>query len=260
MVPRYAGQAWTVARFTVLEAVRTRLFIVFLCVLALAWLGGAFVRALAVTEGSRLQVVFLAGMLRWAAVFVISLYTISATVREFNDKTLELLLALDLPRAAYGFGKFLGFSIVAWGLAAFCGAGLSFSAPGEPLLAWSLSLAMELWMVVAMSLFCVATFSQVMPAAAVVVGFVLLGRSIGAIQLMTASPVLDAASPIHRAMSWTIDAIALLLPRLDTFTQSAWLVNESAAWPALPPLLAQSLITVALLLAAALFDLYRRDL
>lgn len=51
-----------------------------------------------------------------------------------------------------------------------------------------------------------------------------------------------------------------MLPRLDDFTRTDWLVYHSGGWAALGPLAAQTLIYLALLTAAALFDLYSRNL
>ena len=66
--------------------------------------------AVAITETTRLQTGFLAASARMAVVFVLCLHVASSMVREFNDKGVDLLLSLDLPRAGYFFGKLLGFA------------------------------------------------------------------------------------------------------------------------------------------------------
>ena len=58
-------------------------------------------------------------------------------------------------------------------------------APLPAALQWVLALALELAMVAALSLFCVMTFTQLMPAASFVAGFYLLARALTAIRLIS---------------------------------------------------------------------------
>jgi hypothetical protein len=56
-----------------------------------------------------------------------------------------------------------------------------------------------------------------------------------------------------------VDSVWLLLPSLNVFTQTAWLVNQ-AEWRMILPIVVQSAIYIGLLLGAALFDFYRKNL
>ncbi|MDP3686234.1 MAG: hypothetical protein Q8R64_01475, partial [Sulfurimicrobium sp.] len=132
-------------------------------------------------------------------------------------------------------------------------------APPSQVILWGLSLLGELWIVTALSLFCLLTFNQIMPAMSLVLGFYLLARSMAAIQLIGHTP-LNADGQAQQFMVHAIDAIALLLPRFDTFTQTAWLVDSSGSWAQLGPIAAQTLIYLALLVAGAMFDLSRKNL
>jgi hypothetical protein len=49
------------------------------------------------------------------------------------------------------------------------------------------------------------------------------------------------------------------VPALDAWTQTAWLVNEPAAWSAILPLLGLGALYVVLLAAATMFDFYRKN-
>jgi len=95
-----------IARFTLLEAVRTRLPLVALAIMALLFLGGLFVQHISVTETARMQTGFLAAALRLSLVFILSLHVAASMVREFNDKGVELLLSLDLPGPATTWADF----------------------------------------------------------------------------------------------------------------------------------------------------------
>ena len=55
-------------------------------------------------------------------------------------------------------------------------------------------------------------------------------------------------------------SLALLLPRLDQFAQTRWLVDGVVPAPMLGALALQTLIFVALITSAAMFDMYRKNL
>jgi hypothetical protein len=248
----------TIARYTLLEAWRTRLPWLALVILIAVCAASLFVKAIAITETLRLQVAFIAAVLRVAMVFIAGLYAIAATVRESNDKGMDLALSLDLPRAAWLLGKLGGFCLVAAGLAWAATIPLLVLAPWPQALAWGVSLMLELWIVIALALFCITTFNQLMPAASLVLAFYLLARSITAIRLIAASPLSDVGGGIgYHIMNGAVKAIAFVVPAFDHYTQTAWLVNGTH--PALGSIVVQSAIYIALLAAAALFDFYRKN-
>lgn len=249
----------TIARYTLLEAARTQLPALVLVTFALLFAASFFIETISITEGARFQSGFYAATARLAAVFIAALYVIATVAREFNDKVLEVLLALDLPRSHYVLGKLAGFLAIALAIAAAAAAPLAGLAAPQPALAWAASLALELAIVAALALFCVITFNQLTAAACFVLAFYALARSLTAIRLMSENPITGADTLPHQAARFVIEALALLLPALDSWTQTAWLVNEAAFWPALAPLAWQSALYVALLAAAALFDFHRKN-
>lgn len=250
---------FTIAYFTFLEAARARLTRLVLLLLLSAFAGSLFLQAIAIADSQRIQTAFLAAMLRPAGIFVLCLFIIGSLSREFNEKGLELILSLDIPRASYVLGKQLGFMGIGLLLTATIASLLLVFAPASQVAMWSLSLLCELWIMTALSLFCIFTFSQILPALCMVLGFYLLARSISAILLIGHTP-LNADGIAQQFMVHAIDAIALLLPRLDSFTQTAWLVNNSGHWTQLGPIVLQTLVYLTLLLAGALFDLSRKNL
>ena len=249
----------TIAQFTLLEAQRTRLPA--LAVLALAILLGAsfFVEQLAIAEGSRFQTGFYAASARFAAVFIAAFYVLASVTREFDDKGLDILLALDLPRAHYVLGKLAGFLGIAAVLACVACAPLLWAAPLQAVVQWAISMTFELAVMTALALFCIITFNQLLPAAGFVVAFDLLARTLTSMRLMGAHPVAGADSISHQVMSWVVEGLALVLPALDGWTQTAWLVNQRAEWTEVGWIVAQGALYVMLLAAAAMFDFYRKN-
>lgn len=253
-------QIVTLARFTLLEAWRTRVLLLFIVALALVSGAAYFVQQLAITESTRIYITFSASASRVISVFVLSLYILTTLVRELNDKGLELSLSFDLRRADYILGRLLGFTLIALPMALLAGLLQGVLAPLSATLQWTASLALELVMVAALSLFCVLTFTQLMPAASFVAGFYLLARAMTSIQLISATPIVVDKSPSHQLIAWILDSLALVLPALDRFTQSSWLADSAAGWQSIGMCAAQAMIYIALLVSAAMFDFYRRNL
>ena len=76
---------------------------------------------------------------------------------------------------------------------------------------------------------------------------------------MSGSSLLGVDGFGQKASAALADALALAVPRMDAFTQTAWLVNDAVAQPALLNIFLQTTVYVSLLLAAAMFDLYRKN-
>jgi ABC-type transport system involved in multi-copper enzyme maturation permease subunit len=247
----------TLARATVLEAVRNRLLWLAALVVVVAFGLAQFLGQVAIAETRETQSALLAAPLRVAAVFITAVFVITSMVRESNDKVTELLLSLPASRSAYFFGKFAGFASVSAVLALLCAAPLLPVAQAGGLALWTLSLLCELLIVAAVSLFCVLTLVQVVPALSAVAGFYLLSRSMTAMQIIAGASLQDATLA-DRVVNAVVGVIALLLPSLDRMTQTAWLLG-GALGGAASAVFGQTAIYVTLICAAALFDLYRKN-
>ncbi len=250
---------FTIAYYTLLEAARNRLIYLIGLILAIALAFTLFLKQVAITEGDDIQLALLAALFRLAAVFIVAAFVIVSQVREVNDKVMELLLTRDLSRADYLFGKLIGYLGVALALSILFTIPLFFLAAPDRALVWGLSLFFELSIVTALSLFCVLTFNQVVGSLAAVAGCYALSRSMAALQLIGASRAHDGDLLMDRIANYTLDGIAFFLPRLDLFTQTGWLLSHREFNVDMPWLIAQSMIYIALLSMATLFDLRRKN-
>ena len=250
----------TIGKYTALEALRTRVPATALLTLVLLVCASLFVRELAVTEAARFQITFYAAAARLCAVFLTSVYVLASISREFNDKGLEVVLALDVPRSHYICGKLAGFMLAALLIAMVVALPLWVLAPTAAALMWTVSLVIELALVAALSLFCVVTFSQLLPAAGFVAAFYLLARSIDAMRLMSTHPISGADTPSQQVMTALIETLGYLLPALDHWTATTWLVDVAPESSVLAGIALQGFIYLALLTCAALFDFHRRGL
>lgn len=248
----------TIARYTLLEALRTRLAVLVVVTVAILLATSFFVQSIAVIEGARFQAGFYAASMRLACVFIAGLYVLVSLTREFNDKGLDVLLAMDLPRSHYVLGKLAGFVGIGALIALVAALPLGLHAPVAAV-QWMVSLSVEVAVIAALALFCAVTFPQMTLAASFLLAFYVLARTLTAIRLIGANPLADADSLAHQVAHYLAEALALVMPRLDAWTQTAWLVNEPAAWSSIARIAGEGVLYVALLAAAAMFDFYRKN-
>jgi Cu-processing system permease protein len=249
----------TIARYTFVEALRNRLFL--LCLTGLVCLFGIaeFAGELAITETRQIQAALVATTTRWFLVITCALFVITSMVREANDKGIELILSLPVSRASYYFGKYCGFLLLASVVLALSGLLLMLYTDLTSLAVWLLSLLCEIAIIIAASMLCLFTFSNITVAYIAVLSFYLLSRSISAIQLLSTSPILESENYSQQFMNQLVDVVAWVLPDLDTFTRSDWLVYGIDD-VSLAQVLLQTVIYLMILFAAGLFDLYRKEL
>jgi len=253
-------QMLTLARYVLLEAFRTRFFGVMMIVVGIGMGIALFLAQVSLTESQAVQSSILAAFLRLSAIYAMSLFVISSMVSEFADRSLHLWLAFPLARSHYLFGKLLGYATVALLLAVILTLVLLTYETHWQTLLWGTALYCELLLIISFSLLCVLSFQQAVPAFSAVAGFYLLARSMGAVQAMS-------YSPLHNAHTWSdsllhalSNTLVMLLPSLDRFTLSEWLVYHTGTWEQLGMILVQTLLYLGLLISMSLFDLYRKEI
>jgi hypothetical protein len=256
--PRFSPSL-TVAYYTLVEALRSGLpWLAAACVVAVLGLSG-FLSRVAITEAAALQVSAAGALLRAVAVFLIGAHVVASVAREAHDKGLELALALPISRPAYYLGKLLGFACAGALLATLFALPLFMWAKPADLAAWWISLAAETALVAAAALFFASILAQTAAAIAATAGLYLLGRSISAIQAIAGNP-LAGDSLLTQAARWSVDTLAVLLPRLDSVTRGDWLLYGAPAAGELARMLLWLALYLVLLTAAGLFDFNRRNL
>jgi len=253
-------QIFILANYVILEALRTRFFIMISILLVVGFGLAVFLGQIAIIEGKAIQSSLLAAFLRISAIYVVSLFVITSIVREFNDRTIMLWFSLPIPRSTYFFGKLSGFFSMACVITILFSTILIFYANFQQVCLWGISLLCELLIVTSLSLLCVLTFHQTVQAFSAVLGFYILARSIEAIQLMTYSPLVSSASWSDQFVNGLARLLAMLLPNFENFTPSEWLVYNTGNWDSLLQIIMQTIIYVILLIAMSLFDLYRKNL
>lgn len=248
-----------IARLTLLETLRNRLPWAVLLLVSLGLGLAVFLAEAAATETEMAQSAILGAIFRLAAVFLITVAAITGMAREFNDRVVEVLLALPIPRATHLLGKLVGYTMAAFLIAIAFGVALLPFAPATQVLLWTLSLAGELILMAALGLLLVLTLTQVPLALTAAMGFYVLSRSMGALILMAAGPIPGYTSQTGEAEVLLLTFLSWLLPGLEQFTPSAWLVYHTGHWQALGAILMETSVYLFFIMGVGLFDLYRKN-
>jgi ABC-type transport system involved in multi-copper enzyme maturation permease subunit len=252
-------QIFILAMYIVIEALWTRFFVIIISFLLIGFGITLFIGQVALIEQLAIQSTLLATFLRLGAVYIVSLFVITSMVREFNDQSIYLWLSLPLPRSIYFLGKLLGFIFIAFITATLFGGALAFYTTLQNAVVWTISLLCELIIIATLSLLCVLTFHQIMQAFSAVLSFYILARSISTMQLVAEGHLNNNNSWVDQFINGLIYLLAMMLPSLDQFTQSEWLVYHISGTD-LINILGQTVIYVVLLIAMSLFDFYRKNL
>jgi len=252
-------QILTIARFTLIESLRNRLLLLCFLLAAISFVMIEFIGELTITEHRVTQIAILAAFLRISAVVLVTLFVVSSMVRELHDKTLEMVLAMPIHRGSYYLGKLAGFLGIALVVCLVFSGVLLLYAEAGALLVWSVSLFLELILVVALSLVMLLSFSQVPAALTAVFVFYGAARLISSLFLMSKAPIMAYTGPGQAFMDRFIALLAWLLPDLQRFTRTEWLSYNTASWDALLPVAGQTVVYLSLLSFIALFDFYRKN-
>jgi len=249
----------TIARDGLREAGQNRLLWLVAVLLLGTFLLAEFVGAVALTEHRSVQAALAGTLLRLGAVFLMALFVVTTLLREQQDRTLDLVLALSQPRSHYVLGKLATYFLLAVALAAACALPAGLYAPPDALARWAVSLACELWLVAAFGLLLAFTFRQPVAALAGLGAVYLLSRSTAALVLIVQGSPFRHTGWGHAIVDYGVTALAWILPSLHRFTDASWLAHHAGDWAGVGLVLGQTAVYAVLLAAAAAFDLYRRE-
>ena len=244
-------------RFVVITALRDRLFVSLLSLLAIAFGVSLYIGGGAVFEKSEMVVTFAAGAARAALVLGLTVFVAFHVERIYDTREIEAILARAISRSNFVLAYWAGLVSVAVLLAlpvVLFVVVFHISAAGA--VWWCLSLILEACIMVAFGVFAAITLERAIPTIFTTVGFYALSRMV--------SFVLGIAthgdqSGMNAVANPLFHAIAMFIPRLDLFCQTRWLVYGPDAGENLWLIPVQFAIYVPLLLAMTMFDLRRKQ-
>lgn len=264
--------------FILTAALRDKLVMTLMLMIMLGAGMSVFLGSSGMTEQESFAVVFGAGGLRFLGVLGIVLFVCFYMRRAFETKEVEFMLSRPVSRMTFLFSHAAAFMVIALAVAAAVGAAVFFL--GKPntqgFVVWLLSIGIENVIMAVTALFFSMVLSSAAGAALATLGFYVLCRLIGMLLGIAAQP---PDNIVFALLNNLMDVISIIVPRLDIMGQTSWLVygvdgaggvalgeKASAYAVALVEnlgvggfILAQGVVFIALLIAAAAFDFVRRE-
>lgn len=252
---------WTNVRYVMLTAIRDKLFVGLLLGLVFAAGVASALGATALLEPEQMTIAFTAAASRIILMVGIIVFIAFHIRNAFDNRELDLLLSRPISRTQLVCSYWLGFGVVASLLCLpvviivlYLGV---YDVQG--FLLWSISLLLESWLVVSLTLFVAMTFKSGVSTVLSALGFYTLSRMMGFFVATMRSNGLFELHSIELLAKWTMKIISIVIPRADFFGKSRWLIygveNASDWWLCL----IQSACFIPLLLTATLWDFSRKQ-
>lgn len=248
-------------RYVLLTATRDRLFFGLLVgIVAAAYISG-ILGSTAMLEPEQMTLSFTAASARIIIMVGIIVFIGFHMRNAFDAKEIDVLLSRPISRTTLVLSYWLGFAAVATCLVLPTVAMLYFlnvlNLTGYFL--WSLSLLLESWLVVSVALFASLTVRSGVGTVLASLAIYTLSRMMGFFVSTTKSGILFQQEEANIASTWLMKIISVVVPRLDFFAHSNWLIYGPKSYDDLYLFLVQALVFIPLLIVAAVIDFKRKQ-
>ncbi|PKU26515.1 hypothetical protein [Telmatospirillum siberiense] len=249
----------TTLRYVLITAIRDRLIAAFLVALVAGVGGATFLAASALAEKREFGLAFGGELTRMILVLGLITFISFHVRRMYETREIEAILARPISRTSFVLAYFGAYALIALLLSIVAPLLLmvAFSANGAGLMEWGVSLTLEGFIVVAIALFCAMSLESAGASVMAALGFYLLARSAAFLHAITVSHTASFDQALLNDVNrWVVEIIAAVMPRIDLFGQSRWLVYGPGGGWGLRELAVQTAIYLPLLLAATIRDLH----
>lgn len=246
-------------RYILITALRDWLFVGLVAGILFATGISAVLGGTAFLEEREMTLTFAAGSARVMVMVGLIVFVCFHIRNAFDTKEIDVILSRPISRGNLVLAYWLGFTFVSLlltlpvvGILAFIGIG-----NGVGFVGWAASLLLEGGLVVALALFSAFTMRSAVASVLACMGFYVLSRMMEFF-VMTAESGMAHETP-YVIMKYVLSAIAVIVPRLDLFSKSEWLIYGFDATQDWVVFIAQAVVFVPLLLLATMADFRRKQ-
>ncbi len=247
-------------RYILITALRDWLFIGLLAGILLAVGISATLGSTAFLEKQEMTLTFASGSARLILMVGLIVFVCFHIRNAFDTKEIDVIMSRPISRSNLVIAYWLGFAFVALlltipvvGLIGLIGVPNWAGFAG-----WGLSLLLETFLVVALALFSAFTLKSAVTSVIATMGFYVLSRMM-AFFVITSQSGMVATDAKYTVLKYALVGISTIVPRLDFFAKSEWLVygfNSNQEWMMF---IVQVLIFVPLLVLASIADFRRKQ-
>jgi ABC-type transport system involved in multi-copper enzyme maturation permease subunit len=250
-----------IIRYTLITAVRDLLFIGLLAIIIIATLVSYLLGSTALTEQQQMTIAYIAGSNRIILMIGLIIFVCFHVRRFFENKEIEMILSRPISRLQFILSYWAAFALIAFLLTLALSIIMSLYSSGDflSLCYWSLSILCESLMMIAFAMVTALIFGSAVTSALSSLSFYFVCRMMGffAVALQN-KPLGSIPTQLSDILTWLSEVVLLListiLPRLDLFAKTSWLVygiTDLHDWLIVP---IQSAIYLPILLLVAIFD------
>lgn len=249
----------TSIRYILITALRDWLFVGLLAAILIATGIAGVLGSTAFLEQKSMTLAFAAGASRIILMVGLIVFTCFHIRAAFDTKEIDVILSRPISRANLVIAYWLGFALVALllTLPVIALLGIIGVESVSGFAGWSLSLLLETLLVVALALFASLTMKSAVASVVGCMGFYVLSRMMAFFVFTSNSGMVAGAK--FAVLKWALIAISTIVPRLDFFAKSTWLVygfDSPRDWEVF---VLQAAIFLPILLLASIADFKRKQ-
>jgi hypothetical protein len=243
-----------------LLSVRDRLLHAIVVLMLALCLLGLSLGQYAVVEGDQLRVAFTAYGVRLCIAFGLIVFIAFSIQHLLETREFEMLLTAPVSRTKMLLGCWLAFATVALSLSALgiIAVGALFRLESSDFVVWALTLALEAQIVTAITFVMAVILRGTTMVCLAALAFYVLGRLSGLFLGIADSPLGGSEGTGGLLVSIAMRIISIVVPRLDLFASSDWLIHGRQAGATLWLIILQAFIYIPLALAIGVADARRR--
>ncbi len=248
-------------RYVLLTAMRDRLFLGLLVGIGIAAYISSVLGSTAMLETAQMTLTFTAASARVIIMVGIIVFIGFHMRNAFDAREIDVLLSRPISRTSLVLSYWLGFAVVATllvlptiALVALLGI---LNTTG--MILWALSLLLESWLVVSIALFAALTMRSGVGTVLSSLAIYTLSRMMGFFVSTTKSGILFNTEDVNMGARGIMEAISTIVPRLDFFAKSSWLIYGAKSYEDLTLFLFQAAAFIPLLVLASILDFKRKQ-
>jgi hypothetical protein len=251
----------TTMRFILLTAIRDKLFPA-LFILIFAVIG--ITRALAATamlENQEMHMVMSAGLTRIIINIGVAVFVCFHVRSMYDSKEIDVMISRPLSRPHLVLGMWAGFSIVATLLCVVSSAILFLLSPISitGYITWIGSLLLECWIMVGIALFASLTNKGAVTSVMVTFTLYILGRLMAFFVATANAKMIFQNKIVNDIAEYGIELISVVIPRLDMFAHTDWLLYGVKDTMDVAFFVTQGLIFIPFVLTLAILDFSKKE-
>lgn len=250
---------YTSIRYILLCALRDRLFAGLIAGVILATLISATLGSTAFLEEREMSLAYAGASSRLILVVGLIIFCCFHLRNAFDTREIDVMLSRPISRPKLALAYWLGFAVICILLVAPTTVVMALVGPLDRtgFVWWVLSLLLETWCVAAMALFAALALKSAVTSVMACLGFYVLSRMM-AFFVMTADSF-GRSELLVISARYALKAVSFVIPRLDFFGKTEWLIYGIASAQAFQLFLLQSALFIPLLLLAAVVDFKRKQ-